>query len=535
MNLSSQNGLDLRASRLFQQLRRKLWEYRFPFFAALLFGLFSHMFFFTNKLTNIDDISYLFSKGNSANLGRWGLDLLSFILPDASIPWFHGTLTILFLAVSVCLILSLLEIRSPLLQVLSAGLIVSFPSLTGTFGYMYTSSSYGAAFLLSVLSVCLLSTAGWNYAAAGLVCGVLSLSVYQSYISVTVSLMLLVLIRRTMYCDTPVRRIFFSGLWYLGALALCLGLYAVLTPVIQHLMGVSMISYADNAFGAGSDLLMRPVNCILALAYVFLFGYRGLIHEGTVQILHLICLGILGFEILFWMFRSRKKERICMLVFLLLLLPFGLNSILLFVSMRAGHSLVLYGIVCIYLLFALVLQNSPRLLSGKKGLDRFRAFLLDFMILSMAVTIYSNSSTANRAALNLHMRYENNYSAATSLITQLEMLPGFTEDTPVALVGEFPMPNDYDHLLDVSQITGVSGDGTAIWEPSLFLRSFCGADFHYLSSGDSMKLINDPEFQSMPIFPDHGSVRMIGEIAAVKLDPWNLPEEYLQLILPQNH
>ena len=64
----------------------RLWEStardRLPFVSALIFGLAAHMFAFTNKLVNADEIESLFGKGATVTSGRWGLEAVKLIFPD---------------------------------------------------------------------------------------------------------------------------------------------------------------------------------------------------------------------------------------------------------------------------------------------------------------------------------------------------------------------------------------------------------------------------------------------------------------------
>ena len=68
----------------------KLWNQtardRLPFISAFLFGLAAHMFAFTNKLVNADEIESLFGKGATITSGRWGLELLARLLPLWNFP-----------------------------------------------------------------------------------------------------------------------------------------------------------------------------------------------------------------------------------------------------------------------------------------------------------------------------------------------------------------------------------------------------------------------------------------------------------------
>ncbi len=120
---------------------KKLKEYRSPLLAALIVGFLAHFSAFANKLINYDDVFYLFGKGATADSGRWGLDLLSFLFPDFSMPWIYGVITLVLMAIAGCIMLRILDIHSKLLQILLMCLLITYPSLTSLYTYMFTSSS----------------------------------------------------------------------------------------------------------------------------------------------------------------------------------------------------------------------------------------------------------------------------------------------------------------------------------------------------------------------------------------------------------
>ena len=184
-------------------LRNWLRQYRTAFLSSLLFGFLAYGFAFTNKLINHDEAHSLFMKGGTVTSGRWGLGALDTIFPNYSMPWIYGIITVVLVAAAICILVSLFGIRNRLLQGLLGGTVMVFPSLIGLFGYMFTSSSFALAIFLAVLSVKLLQGRKlWMILPAG-ACLVLSLSIYQSYISLAASLLVLVLIRKLLTRSKP--------------------------------------------------------------------------------------------------------------------------------------------------------------------------------------------------------------------------------------------------------------------------------------------------------------------------------------------
>ena len=96
-----------------------------PLLTSFCVGFLTYTFAFTNKLVNWDDISYLFSKGATIDSGRWALPLMSWIFPDYSMPWIYGVISIVIMAVAICVLIQELQIENNALQALFSGLVIS--------------------------------------------------------------------------------------------------------------------------------------------------------------------------------------------------------------------------------------------------------------------------------------------------------------------------------------------------------------------------------------------------------------------------
>ena len=184
---------------------------RLPFLSALGFGLAAYGFCMTNKIPVGDDLVGLFSKGATTVSGRYGLELMRLVMPDASMPWIYGLMSILLLAAAVCVILRIFPIQSRVLQVLLAGVIVCFPAEAGTMLYMFTAAPYAFSLLLTVAGL-------WFFTAekkgrwllVPLLIG-FSCSIYQGYFSVAASLCVVRMIVLLCCTETSWREVFREG------------------------------------------------------------------------------------------------------------------------------------------------------------------------------------------------------------------------------------------------------------------------------------------------------------------------------------
>lgn len=345
--------------RILLWLSQKAKENRISLGAALFFGFLAHGFAFANKLLNHDEAAFLFSKGNTLSLGRWGLDLIDWLLPNVSMPWIYGIVTIFLIAVSVCIMVNLLPLRSRWAQILAAGLILTFPSLTGTFAFMFTSSSYGVAFFLAVLAVWLIGQPGRKAWAFGLACMVFSLSIYQAYLCVSAGLLVCIVIRRLLDGEEAAA-VLRRGLAYVGFLVLALGIYYGLTLCILRLKHVEMSSYAAD--GLNFSPLALPKNIATAyraVIWVFLEGGLALVPSRFSIGVH-IAIGIVGAVLLIpqWLRPDRSGFSKVLLAAAVFLFPLAISCIYLFIAFESIHSLVLYGLSDAYLLVLLLAEKA---------------------------------------------------------------------------------------------------------------------------------------------------------------------------------
>lgn len=87
-------------------------KYRVVLLSSVITAALAYFYAFTNKLPNHDDISQLFAKGTALESGRWGLEVLSYIFPDFSMPWINGIISIALIFISVCFIINLFQIKN---------------------------------------------------------------------------------------------------------------------------------------------------------------------------------------------------------------------------------------------------------------------------------------------------------------------------------------------------------------------------------------------------------------------------------------
>ena len=498
----------------------QLRKYRVSFSASVLFGLLAYLFAFTNKLVNHDEVHCLFSKGATVTSGRWGLGLLDIIFPNYSMPWIYGVITVFLIALSICLIISIFQIRSKLLQVLLAGSIMVFPSLIGTFGYMFTSNSYALSFLLAVLAVWFLRHGGTFGPIPALVCMVGSLSIYQSYIAVSASLLVLVLIRQLLKENQPVA-VIRRGCFFVAFLILSLGLYYLASQIIFRITGTTFSNYAQDSITF--SLSSIPGKILLAYEMFLLFFSEQkhcLIPSDLSRVAHILIVLVIGVLLVLWALRQtgRNGLRFLLLFALVAILPPAINCMYLITSAESIHTLVLYGFVAVYILAAILIEDSLDVVSGKGHIQILRKPALNLATLALSLVIVINVYVANAAYLNLHLRYENAYAFYTSLLADLKMMPEFQEDTKLAVTGFWKNPDYFeDNFQFAHYLAGMYGFVPDSYSNESFLKYYIGVASPFASAEEIAEITASPEYADMAVYPYYGSVQLFDDVLVVKL------------------
>lgn len=517
---------------LTEKLMAGIWKYcasnRIPLLTAILVGLLTYTFAFTNKLVNWDDISYLFDKGATIDSGRWALPLMSWIFPDYSMPWIYGIVSLVIIAVAVCVLLQQMRIRNPILQALFAGLVIASSSLIGTVMYMFTLSSYAVAFLMAAGAVaCANRNSKW-YRILGIGLSVFSMGIYQPYIAITSSFFLVLLVRELLDSSSEVKAIVRKGIGYLLHLLIAAVVYYGINSVVRKITGVSYNDYAVGSLSFSRITSLEVIGSIFQTMADELLNFKyALITSPVSRFSHMLCL-IVCAGMLVWRMRKESGARIALLAAILILLPISINCILLISHPSGVHTLVVYSFIAVYGLICVILENGLAGISIRK-----RNCLLDIVTIALSVVVVCNVYAANKGFLQAYLSNRNAEAFYTSLVTRVSMHPSFSDNTKIALIGEADQYlYDYAVFSDdtIPSIMGLSGMVINEYSRPLFLKYYLGFAIEYASREEIEMILDDPAFAAMPVYPYEGSVQRFGDIMVVKFsDPTQEPESDEQI------
>ena len=481
---------------------------RAPFFTALAVGLAAHGYAFLNKLVNHDEIESLFGKGATVTSGRWGLELIKLLFPDWSMPWIYGLISLLLMAAAACLMLWMLDIRGRGWQMLLAALLISFPTLTGNFCFMFTSAPYAWAFFLAVLSAALLCRGGWGNAAKSLVLLVLAIGIYQAYIAVVASLFVLRMMADALDAERPVGRIVLDGVRAMALMAAAIAVYYAVTLLVFRFTGAAFNSYVTENVNGQIGLLRRVRMAYDNFFYIFSFRNFYLISSEPSRYLHLVLAGLTLLAMAWIVLRRRSLLHAALLLVLTGLLPLSICCMFLIMSGQSIHTLVMYSFTAVYFLTALTAERLDSLRGRRAGA---LAGLL------LAAVVMSNVYFANMTYLKMQLQYENARAFYTVLTARLTRTEGFDENCRLAFVGQQHTLLHTLPELDTELLQGPSRDLINIYSRENFLRYYLGFDIPFADEEECAALADEALVQAMSVYPYDGSVQKIGDCIVIKL------------------
>ena len=483
--------------------------YKVPIVSASFTALMAYMFVFTNKIINWDELRYLFGKGVTITSGRWGLEVLEYVLPNYSMPWLWGIVSCILLIVAICIIIDIFKIENKILQGVLAAIIISFPSEIGTFIYMFTSTSYAIAFLLSVLAVRLYLKPGMIGKITGVLCAVFSMGIYQAYIALTVSFFVLLLLKDLLNSEKDWMTVIKDGIKYVIYLLIIGCLYYGITTVVLTITDSELNGWAVRATSDSSGIVNRIIRSWKMFVAMVLLREYGLETTGLSCVAHIVFLAATGLTSIFVMIKKKNIFNLLLFgVLSVVALPLSITSIVGLIGEDGVHGLTLYSFISVYIFAAIVIEIIKT--------EKIKNILKDSVYILFCIIIASNVFVANKSYLKQYLVYENTFSFYQSIITQIQLTPGFDEKSKLAVIGNIEKDSSYLENFGDDSIYGLCGfKAEAI--SGEFITYYLGFDIPVATEKEKTELINNDVVKNMPAYPYYGYIQKIDDYIVVKI------------------
>lgn len=517
---------------LLAQLNKKIPKYtRICFISGMIAGWLTHFYMLAHKFPNWDDANSMESFGSGDYLGRWFLKYIHPLGGKYSVPAVHGFLLILCIAVSACLILEILQVKSTTCAVLTAAVLETFPSVVSTMTFMFMAHTSGIGILMVTLAVYLM----WKYRYGWLPCTVLlicALGTYQSYVSFAITLMLFGMIA-DIYHGKKFPEIFKRGILCVAVLGVGVLLYMKLSHIIYPNIDNETYGGVGNMGRiAISEMPILIGRCYKRFLEYFLWKPFAFV-SSTAQKANIITCALA--VVLFVYLAIERKMYKDKLTFLMLVVLCGFvplaAAFIYFMAPEVSYSmLMLYAYALIYVLVLALLEYCMEDWHVKpvsvKWRNAVRYGLVIITVCTIFVSAYTDYLLTNRAYLRTNFATERVQQYFNRVIARVETTPGFEEGDGIELLGEFyykdnPSSVELDILnsKELRTLDGVALENGLITTGvrNNFIKMFVGHDMAGISYEEKMEIMQTDEYKGMPVYPKDGCVQKINDIWVVKM------------------
>lgn len=504
----------MKPSEFYHKISEKLYkrEYLICFVSVFVFGMAAHAYKFLNILPNYDSLGSFYDPQNTIQLGRCFLTLGCGISSYYDLTWIIALLSLIYITVSAICVVEIFGIKSPAAIILSAGILVTFPTVTCTFAFMYTADGYFLAMMLSSLAVltALRRKKGFIPAAV-MFC--FSLGMYQAYILYAMALTLIYAVKRLLIDNDSVKSLFARLLHVLYAGAAGALLYFISYKTLLRLEGRALSSY--NGL---SDISLRNLpsvggalyNCLHDFVFFFFYSEKGASLYVILNVLMAALLFLLVFCLILKKRRALGTGRILLSFAAACLLPFC-TYIYYFVSDVDYHTLMLEGLAFVYILVIVFYDHDGIFPAMGKW------FQWGIVIL-MSLIIYNFILTANITYTNMHNSYERSLAVVNRMADRMEQLPEYSAASKIAVIGKLPGSDETVHNFPPDMV-GTVPNYIMRLQPhyTAMLDYYNGIVLKDVSEEELQSVLDSAEYAQMRDWPDASSVKIIGDTVVIRL------------------
>ena len=428
-------------------------------------------------------------------------------------------------ALAVFLTVRLFNIRSKVFIAITCGIYTANITVIATTAtYIHDLDVNMFALFLSVLAVYLWRTYKYGFLGSS-VCVLLLLGLYQSYISVTITLVIFYLIFQLLMQEN-FKTVFLAGIKSVSMLLIGgIAYYIILKIVflVSNIDAVSSYNTLDNMFSLGFMELVK--NVVITYAHTifkFLLPTTAL-PKILILIMTVVLAGIAGLIVILKIFGSKikaKEKVLCLL--LIAILPIAMN-VAKILSGGMDHDLMRFAIWLAYLFALLIVYKSKEFCdeSDQKSLIQAMAKIgKSTTVIILSIIIVSNITLANEVYLKRNLQHDATLAYFSRVVEKMDSIDEYDrEKTPVLFVGKPDIFNDEMSGFEVTNSITGAGNYVLGASSSGYYRSYFEYKLHYriIVAEDDLISAKDPQVVSMPVFPENGSLQIVNGVLVVKL------------------
>ena len=496
--------------------------------SVLILGLLTHGYAFFDAAFTHDSLNALYAdtveNAWKISLGRIFKPLYqTLIRGEFAAPWLIGILSLLWAGLAIFLIVRMFAVQAPICITLISGICIANLTYTLTAAtYIYDLDANMLAFFLAALAAFLWKRKRF-VSLLGALCVTIVLGIYQSYVSVSIVLIILMsltnLLNGKSFGQTLTKGLTGCIMLVLGAV-----IYALSLSAIRTFTGTSMNTSLANNLGQLSELSINGI--LYACRNTYGIMYVQLIHDWMtifplwfIKVSHIALAASAILPFFAYIKKGIGFKEALLFAMLLFCIPLAVFLSMILSSFDALHQLMLHSLWLLYIFPVLVVYHSPA--STKSCIIRISRALIALII---TILVWGNIRTANALYLMKDMQYDASKSLMTRVLYRMEASQNYVPgETPVALIGtsslltQIPYTERYERLAGI-QTNLIARFPETSYDPQYKLLSYTLSSPILLCSDETyISLKNSAEVMQMPFYPDEGCMQLIDGTLVVKL------------------
>ncbi len=508
--------------RIVGKIKPQWWA---AFFACVVIGLLTYMYFMTNNFLTYDSMWNIYSDQDMITSGRQFLTYACGISSFYNLPWINGVLAIFYLALASVVVVEGLGIQSKTGAVLTAGLLVTFPAVSSTFCYMYTVDGYMLAVLLSALAFLITDRKKYGFIGGIVLLGV-SMGIYQAYLSFTIILCILRLL--TDLLDEDTLKPIWNKIW--RYIVMGIGSYAFYVITLKIMLKVKTVEISgyQGTDRIGTFALAELPAGLKSAWDNFINFARWSNVLTTTEIMKYAFLLITVCAVVLYVVHFIKNKRYKSVVRILLVgvlvavIPFG-ATIVNILSPGTFFHLLMRLPWALFFIFAVLLAEKLDF-EGKKVCVISKKAVASLVCIYAVILSFNFAVMANVVAFNMNERYEKTYATCVRIVDRIEQTERYEQGTKVAILGGFPATENYPATdITANDLVGYFGVAGELCVNSTekyaeYFKHYLGVTITTIPAEEEIRLTETEEFKEMPKFPAEGSVDYIEDVLVIKLN-----------------
>ena len=491
---------------------------------VFIWGLIAHAYGFLNSIFSHDTLNAIVATQREElwkiQLGRFLVPIYRQVVrPALAMPWLIGVLSLFYLSLGSFLICDLLTIKSRIAILLISGILATNLTVTAlTATYIYELDLDMLALLLSIGAVYIWRRFRIGFL-AGAVLTMLSFGLYQAYVTVIISLVMICLMI-DLLDGREIKSIVFNGIKAIAMLLLGGGIYACAVKA-ACLIAHTELSSSQNSVMTLFKKSQTPIYRWVLMAYKH-YGKKVnrmvSVYPQYVEMAFNTVFALSGLYCLIQVIRiNNHKKLICAgLALMLLLYPLG-SDIVYILSHGNVHDLMVFSFVFIYIfLIALLVRNNG---------NQYTKFCRNAVYLLVFLLLWGNVQTSNAIYLKKDLDAASALSLMTRVVDRIESSDGYKPgETPVAFIGNYAqLPiegfDEYTEATGAKSSAAVLGvnSNNAYNTYKSYIKYILNAKMNFVDDVEWDRLLDDETLKSMPAFPDKNCIRMVDGVLVVNM------------------